>query len=399
MFCNRCGSQQVLGTVFCGNCGARLPAQAARPEATGNATPQIFGTPGTASVGPRRKVSRRQKRNLAIAIVAVVVVGLGLIVANIILSSRYGPSKPVLAYISALQHHNALAAFDQLAPQQAGVASNFSAYLLTRDGIAKQLSSNSLASVPSDPTLVSVKMGSGGSNASVDVAYTLAGQRLTTTYQVQKIEGQSNALFYPVWKMTPPIATLQISTPSSVSSVLVNNIPVSVTNGSASVAVLPGRSRVVMNATVLLYGGSQTASPPQPGDTASVRFAAKVLPSAIASANKALDAAFAQCATSTSLSPSNCPFSDSQGYGSQVTNVIWEEGAAPSTTANWTLSSRQGVLQASGSLPMSVTYLVTTPGLFGSPAQETSQTDQVEAQYDATATPNGSSFSIEFNNG
>ena len=315
-------------------------------------------------------MSRRTKRNLLLASIAVLVLGVGLVIANVVLSDRYGPSKPVIAFIEALQHRDAQGAFDQLAPQQSTTASTYSAYLLTPSAIAQQLAQDSSSSgVPSDPAVIDVHMGPDGTTASVDVSYTLGSQHLTTTYQVQEIGGQHNLLVYPVWKLIPPVATVQINAPNSVESVQVNSQSVALHGGSGTVAVLPGLTRVVMKQSVLLYGQTRTASLSGPGATATVTFGSTVLPSALSAANSALDAAFAACAASISLTPpNNCPFSDGAGLNGQVSSVVWAEGALPSSLTTWALNSQSGVLDSSGSVPMSVTYLVTTN--FGSGPQQ-----------------------------
>jgi hypothetical protein len=377
MFCGACGSQEPEDTQFCGRCGTPI-----RSDLEGYRDPES----PSRTVGTRWSPSRRMVRRTLVSSVALVVIVVGIVIANMALSSHFSPTQSALSFVTAEGRGDATAVLrDLIVPANDG---RYSAILLNKEVVSRELRADSERGLKR-PTVTALHTASNSMTATATVSYTVNGSPHSTSLSLRVAPGKREFLFYRSWKVVPNFAVLSVSMPAATNGVVIDGYRVRLSDGTASVAMLPGTVSVSMPQTALLQAQRRVIEVSSGQN--SLALTPLLQPEPVVEAKAALDRAFASCVASTSLHPVGCPFSaKTQSSGDAASVVTWYAFATPSAAAKVSLNSTATAIDFSGTIPMTVSFIDT------SASAAAPITDQVTSHYCAAAAPSTTGFSVAF---
>ncbi|MGW1062348.1 M48 family metalloprotease [Micromonospora rubida] len=254
----------------------------------------------------------------------------------------FRPQVVVGDYFSALDDHDGREALSLLDPDvRAGLDGDQLAAMVGAKGYQP----------PTDVKVTSMKRD--GDEAVATVAFTLAGQQVTSELPLRREESATLGLFHG-WRITAGLTALSLP---GVPGLTVNGVPVPVAEEGTVVALLPG---------AYTLGGASNALSETPSQTVAVRPGqdsvsnVRLTPTLTATGQEAAEQSVRQyldaCAATTVAAPENCPF---RFYnGATVQKIAWKiieypkiqmELTGPTTARVSTPYETQGSARATGS--------------------------------------------------
>jgi hypothetical protein len=343
------------------------PSSGATSGAAMPAGPSGVGVPSaTVPAGPIRLGTRGRVILIGCAVLFVLLVA-GSAVDQHLANSTFGPQQAVTGYLGDLQNGDASGALGELqgAP-----------------GASELLTSSALHAAVSGGQVHNVRVGTvsiSGDRAMVAATFDVGSQ----TGQQEVFELTADHVHqhlgrYPTWRITTPLPQLQIQGGAGLSSVTVNGTPIALSDGSATVAALPGRYVVTGPASGPVTTASQTVMITDSATGGSAELQPELTNAAVSQVRAAVDAKIADCAKATVLNPPGCPFSDI-AIGT-ATQVVWN--VPPPGSATQLQLDPSGSITFNGDGNASVTY-VADAGFGSIPGP---QTDPVPYSYSGTVT-------------
>ncbi|WEV65676.1 zinc-ribbon domain-containing protein [Bifidobacterium sp. ESL0764] len=307
-----------------------------------SSVPDIPATPGAApSATAAKPMTAKQKRYVIIGIVAVAACILLAIVYSTLNSTVFGPKNTINSYLDAIAAGN----FDQANSIADPQVSGAQAVLLTSDA------------AQSDGTIINQRITSTKENpdGSVQaiVTYSFSGRDYTKTLNVAT--SGRKFLFFDNWAITNPmVGELQVTVPNVVSSVKVNDIPVSSKNSTSTnstgsestttttlnLKVYPGSYTVTTGSSPFLTGSDVKLNSVAADDVTSVASSGtlKVKPTQKLkdALNGEVKKKIDKCAAKKEADPDGCPFGEYfYGDDDDYRNFAWTVVSYPKVSDSY----------------------------------------------------------------
>jgi len=295
------------------------------------------------TIGWRSRLGWRA-RLAALAILLLLVAAIG---ANLYLSNLYGPQGAARQYLAALGSGDANTLWALINPPSAPRGAQGS--LLDRAALkaALEIDHSPITNVTVGPATIA------GSVATVSVSYRRSGAISTQTLTLS--QGADRHLgIYPSWRVDLVPALLGISLPLGGGSLTVDGRKVEVGSGSPqTIAVFPLNHTVSFGGNGMVEAASQdvAAAAPSSGKT-TVAFPTKLTAAGLAKAQQGIKDALAACAAATEAAPNGCPQS---AVSITASHYSWKLVGDPTTDLTLT-PSPDGTLQGTGHYAMILTY-------------------------------------------
>jgi hypothetical protein len=204
------------------------------------------------------------------------------------------------------------------------------------------------------PSISAISVGTStvsDSTATVTATYRVGDARREQTFQLKPAPTRLYGL-YQQWVVTLTPVMVSLTIPPGSGGIAVDGISLDLATGkSVSIAVLPLPHRLELRPSQMVDGSSQDIDSGSSSAAGSIAFSPKLTAAGLDRARQVVKAALSSCATLTSLSPTGCPQSASPPIASQPS---WQLVGDP--TADLTLSSASGALNAIGHFAMVLTY-------------------------------------------
>lgn len=317
---------------------------------------------------PEAVPPRHWNRKLTAALAALVVIPLAAVTVVPALVGRQSPAEAVRRYLDHVD---------------GGDGAAVAADIAVPDGAGELVSAEAAtAMVRENPRRIeNVQIGetrtSGGTTV-VEATFEEDGRAVRRTFEVAKAKGRRHFGFWGVWVVVPTTTRISIDVPVGGGALTVDGLrmPAARPGDTVTVEVLDGLHRVRMAASGLLEAVDRRV------DT--TRERRLVLQPRLSDKGKgvvkdAVLAYFGECAKTTSIRPTGCPQSVFP-RGSEQQNVSWSLQGDPTADLETELRS-DGVVLATGSFTMTVTYDWTYPGFFGPPETGHESTDDAGTYY------------------
>lgn len=333
------------------------------PETALESEPELAPEPVYPPSGPTapayspKRPARDRRPVIGAAAVLILVLAVGGVGGNALLSSIYSPEGAVTDYFAA---------------QSRGDAGGMVANAIFQPGLNPELFTRSaiesMMNVRQNSDLRNIKVVSSqaidSSTQSVAVSMTWAGKPHRETYTVRKDNSKSRFLFYHAWRIVIPSVTIHVSLPNQPGKFEVDGITPSASDVSI-VQVVEGYHKMTMSATFAYDKTSQVVDAADGSPTAT--FAPSVNSTVAAEAGTAIRFAFTNCDASqytgcfdhTYSAPNDGQrwFFDLPGYG----KVFWTTYRItllgdPTSGMTLDVPSDAGTLHASGTC--TVTYTI-----------------------------------------
>lgn len=246
--------------------------------------------------------AKRGSRTLLIvgiaAVVLIVLLAVGGVLANISLSSTYSAGKAVQAYFAAQARGDAnyMTANANFLKGDSGTDAFFNGDAVTAMVGQKENKDVSGVSVSSTEQVDS-------STAKVTVAMSWNGNQESQTYTVHKDTSRTHFVFYNDWKLDIPASTISVTLPNQAGAIDVDGI--AAPSGTASVSVIQGYHTVTMAKTDFYDSASQSVNAVD--GNATVSFPSKLGTAAQAAAVDAIKQAFANTSWCDPAKYLDCP--------------------------------------------------------------------------------------------
>ncbi|HVB78146.1 MAG TPA: hypothetical protein VNI34_10140 [Candidatus Nitrosotalea sp.] len=296
------------------------------------------------TIGWRSRLGWRT-RLAALAILLLLVAAIG---ANLYLTNLYGPQGAARQYLAALGSGdaNALWALINHPSAPTGVQDS----LLDRAALnaALEVDHSPITNVTVDPATIA------GSVATVSVSYRRSGAISSQTLTLS--QGADRHLgIYPTWRVDLVPALLSISLPPGGGGLTVDGRNVEVGSGSPqTIAVFPLHHTVNFAGNGMVEAASQdvASAAALSSGKMTVAFPTKLTAAGLAKAQQGIKDALAACAAATEAAPNGCPQS---AVSITASHYSWKLVGDP--TADLTLTpSPDGTLKGTGHYVMILTY-------------------------------------------
>ena len=287
-----------------------VPAQGGPIDPNGQVTPDA---PLGSALPPVRTVTLRPRTKWLIALLGGIVVLAGAaLVGGVQVAERttYSPTKPVQTYLALLANGQVDAA--------------------ARAGNTTVSLHDAVLANPVD-RISHVQIGDvtkEGDTATVAVTYTLAGEKVQDSYQLERA-GSALLGLVDRWKLTVKPDELHISVPAG-ALVKVNGVAASSVYGTR---VLPGQYRIEGSSPVLSID-AETTTAADSDNGVNVVLDGAVNATGLQLVQDAVAARLRECAASQELEPAGCPFSYMAFR--DIGDVRWSKLVVPSVTAELT---------------------------------------------------------------
>jgi hypothetical protein len=246
---------------------------------------------------------RRAPARVVIAITSVIAVVIAGVIGYNFAARQYTADGAVRQYLSELQAGDASAAWDEV--EVSAVGQPVSASLVAEGALQAALRAAKLDLASFE---VTGSRDIDSSTAMVSVSYVSASGSEQANLTVRR-SGRTRFAVFPVWLVVLQPVILQLTLPAGATNIAVDGIPVALTAGKSSVAVLPVAHQIRFDGSTLLT--PQTANIDVFGVLGqSVQYKASLTDSGLSSVKAAVEAAFESCAHQTlanALDTTPCP--------------------------------------------------------------------------------------------
>jgi hypothetical protein len=322
------------------------------PTAAPMPMPPTFAPPPAAKKGG----SRGLLIGAVVAVLLILVLGGGAVLANASLSSTYSPKAAVSDFFAAQARGDVNGMWSNATFMSGGGSDN----LFSKDAVTAMMATDKNKAISNVSVTSTQDLDSSTSKVSVSMAW--SGTQITHTYTVTKDTTRVHDLFYYSWRVVIPAQAITVTLPNQPGDVQVDGISVA---SPSSVQVIQGYHTVKMLATDIYDEVSETANASDGGANAS--FTSQVGQGAFKAASDSVNKAFANetCDASKYFDCPNHKYTVPAGYydtlpaagGDIRANSSWTIvfNGDPTTGMKLIVTTDAGKVTASGTCAMTLT--------------------------------------------